>query len=419
MTVVDGKVDDAAQPGGAPALARRITLPLLILYGVGVTVGAGIYVLIGAASARAGIHAPLAFLVAAVLIGFSAASYAELSARLPVSAGAAAYVQAGFGSRALTLTVGLLVASTGIISSAALVRGGAGYLGTLVSLPDGIVMIGLVLAIGAVAAWGIGQSVITAAIFTCLEVGGLLIVIAAGLAKPGLLIETGVAALAVSDISALFGISSAVLLAFYAFIGFEDMANVAEETVSPERTMPVAIAVTLVATTVLYCLVSLVALANVPIAELAASKAPLALVFERTVGISGSLIAAIAVAAVLNGALINVIMGSRVLYGLSRMGSLPAILGTVHSVTRTPLVATALVTAAILVLCLGFDVAPLAELVSSLTLLVFALVNLALWTLKSRDTHPPAGFSVPRWVPLVGFVISLGFLVAELGRRLL
>lgn len=402
---------------GEPPLRRSVSLPLLTLYGLGTTIGAGIYVLVGASAARAGLYAPLAFVVAALVISFSAASFAELSARIPASAGEAAFVRAAFGPGLLPLAIGLLVAASGIVSSAALVQGGAGYLGALLDLPRLAYVIALPLLLGSLAIWGISESLRAAALLTVVEIAGLLMVVAGGggsalerLADPAFVLPP-------FDTDAIAGIVSAGLLAFFAFIGFEDIVNVAEETKRPRRTIPLAIGLTLIITTVFYVAVSAVAVLTVPLDALGASRAPLALVMERSAHATGPLVAAIASAAVLNGVLIQMIMATRVVYGLARMGNLPSLLAHVNASTRTPARATLAVTALILILALTVPLDRLAEVTSILILIVFSVVNLALWWLKKHQSAPPDQFTVPRWLPLLGFLVSIVFLFADVMRR--
>src|SRR3569832_310161 len=165
-------------------LRRRLGLPLLVLYGVGITVGAGIYVLIGAVAGHAGRYAPWSFALAAAAMALTVGSYAELATRFPVSAGEAAYVRAATGSRAASTAVGLVTLVIGIVASATVSLGAAGYIGELVALPRGVIAATVLIALGAVAAWGILESVLIASVFTLIEVGGLVIVVVAG-AKAG------------------------------------------------------------------------------------------------------------------------------------------------------------------------------------------------------------------------------------------
>jgi len=405
-------------PVASDTLRRSVSLPLITLYGLGTTIGAGIYVLIGATAAHAGLYAPLAFIISAIVISFSAACFAELSGRFPVSAGEAAYVRAAFGPGLFPLVIGLLVAASGIVSSATLVQGGAGYLISLLDLPQTVYLLFLPPLLGAIAMWGITESLSAAAFLTLIEVGGLLFVIAGGggsaierLSDPALTVPP-------FDADAMSGIVAAGLLAFFAFIGFEDIVNLAEEVKNPKKTIPWAIGLTLLLTTILYVLVSSIAVLTVPLQELADAPAPLSLVLERSAGISGTTIAIIAVAAVLNGVLIQMVMAARVLYGLARMGNLPASLSTINPVTHTPVRASLLVITIIMILALSVPLNQLATLTSVLILIVFSLVNLALWRIKKRDPAPLEGFSVPTWLPLAGFIISTGFLFADLIRRI-
>lgn len=411
--------EPAAPPSRPASLRRSVSLPLITLYGLGTTIGAGIYVLVGATAAKAGLYAPLAFLAAAFVISLSAASFAELSGRFPVSAGEAAYVRAGFGAGLLPLATGMMVAASGIVSSAVLVQGGAGYLTTLIDLPRIFFIAILPPLLGAIAVWGISESLRVAAFLTLIEVGGLLIVIIGG--GGAAMDRFGDPALALPpfDADAAAGMVAAGLLAFFAFIGFEDIVNIAEEVREPRRTIPWAIALTLVLTTVFYVAVSAIAVLTVPIGELGMAPAPLSLVLERSAGISGGPISVIAVAAVLNGVLIQIVMASRVLYGLARMGNLPAAIGVVNPLTHTPVRATVLVTAIILFLALSVPLTSLAHATSTLILIIFSVVNLALWRIKGKDTGKFEGFSVPRWLPLAGFFLSVSFLLADLVRRLI
>lgn len=389
----------------SPALKRRLGLVLLVLYGVGITVGAGIYVLIGTVAGHAGVHAPLAFVLAAVVMAFTVGSYAELATRYPVSAGEAAYLREAYGSRLASTATGLLTVVIGLVSAAAVALGSAGYLHALVPAPRPLLVVAVVLVLGAVAAWGILQSVVVASLFTLVEVGGLVVIIMAGADLPFLSV---LATLPPADPAVLSGIAAASLLAFFAFIGFEDLANIAEEAKDPHRTLPLAMVLTLVIATVLYVLVAAVAVSAVPPAELAASEAPLSLVFQRLAGTSPATIGLIAVVATLNTVLAQMTMVARVVYGMARLGDLPAVLGRVHGATGTPLVATAAVVAAVIVLALSVTLERLAVATSIATLVVFALVNLALIRLKMRGiTSAARHVTVPFWVPVAGLATCL------------
>jgi len=394
-------------------LKRSLGLSLLALYGLGTTIGAGIYALTGAVAGEAGMLAPLSFAGAAVLAGFTAFSFAELSARMPRSAGEAVYVRAAFGSDRLALAVGLAVVLAGLVSTATIANGFVGYLQSLLPLPHAPALLLLVGALAGLAFWGVSQSVGMAGVITVIEIGGLLFVVAVAghhladlparlpeILPPAGLGEGGWA-----------GVGLGCLLAFYAFIGFEDMVNVAEEVVDVRRTLPRAIAITLAGTLILYGLLSLTAVLAVPPAELARSEAPLALVVERATGRPPLAIGLVGMLALVNGALIQIVMASRVLYGLADAGELPRVLARVHPRTRTPHVATAGAAGAVTLLALAFPLERLAEATSVLTLGVFAAVNAALVRIRRRDGPPPAGqFRVPLAVPWAGLAVSAGAL---------
>lgn len=403
----------------SPKLVRQMGFVLLTLYGLSVTVGAGIYVLVGEVAQLTGGLTPLAFVGASLLISFSAASYAELSARFPVSAGEAAYIEAGLKSPALAVVAGLLVAFAGIVSSAALLRGGAGYVTEFIAADEVVVALMLGLLIGAIAMWGIKQAAWTAAILGLFEVGLLVVIVAFGLMSPEQVASGFEKMVHAPQAGALAGFSSAVLIAFFAYIGFEDLVNVAEEVKEPTRTMPRAIAATLVITAILYFLVALVAISFLSIDDLAQSSAPMTLLFSRLTGGGGEIVTLVAIFAVLNGVLVQLIMASRVVYGLSRMGHLPKVLGRVNAVTRTPLFATALALFIALVLSTTSGTAVLAQLTAGLTLLVFAFVNLALLRMKLAKIGGADGIEVPIWVPAVGFAVSLCFVAYEVSRKVM
>lgn len=396
----------------SPALRRRLGLPLLTLYGIGITVGAGIYVLIGAVAGQAGVYAPWSFGLAAVVMAFTVGSYAELSTRFPVSAGEAAYVRAAFGSRMLSTATGLLTIAIGVVASSTVTLGAVGYLRQFVDLPQGILVVGLVLLLAGVAAWGILESVILAGIFTLVEVGGLLIVIVAAVGAD-LPIGTTLAKLPPLEIGALSGIGFASLLAFFAFIGFEDLANVVEEAENPRRDIPRAMALTLLVSAVLYVVVAAVAVTAVSTERLAASSAPLSLVFREVAGVSPATISVIAIVATLNTILAQMTMAARVIYGMAKQGDLPVSLGAVHPATGTPLLATALIAAAVIALALVFSFVRLAEWTSLATLAVFALVNLALLRLRWRGAaSAEPHVTVPIWIPVVGLLSCLVMIAA-------
>lgn len=409
-------VETATSPDAPPRLVRSLTLTHAVLYGLGVTIGAGIYVLVGLAAGRSGMHAPLAFMGAALVMAFSAASFAELGTRMPISASEAAYVQAAFRLDWLSLGVGLLVVTTAIVSAATISVGSAGYVAVFLPVPAPWIISGVVVAMGAVACLATVHSVTFAGVMTLIEVGGLVLIIVAGLG----LGSDAVTRLpeiwpSAGDTRAWVGIAGTALTAVFAFIGFEHLVNVAEEMKEPNRTLPRALFLTLGLTALVYGLVVWIAVTAVPPQELAQSSAPLALVFERLTGLPLVTMSAIAIVATLNGIIVHMIMIARVIYGLADQGSLPKALTRLNPVTHTPLLATAIGVGAILVLALAVPLAGLADLTARCTLVIFAIVNLALIRIKHRnEAVRPGTFICPGWVPFAGLVSSVLLLVVDL-----
>ena len=399
-----------------PTLRRAISLPLLVFYGLGVTIGAGIYVLVGATVAQAGIYAPVSFLVAAFVMLFSASSFGELSGRFPQSAGEAAYVEAAFRIPSLTVLTGALLLAAGTISAAAIAVGCAGYVALLVPLPLWMIIALTVLFSGFIAAWGIVESVRFSAVLTVVEVLGLVVVVIAGIwYQPDIIIALPTVFPQPSDTPALTSIGVASLLAFFAFIGFDGMVNVVEETENPARNMPMGIFITLVITTLLYFSVAAVAVLLLPLDDLGQSAAPISLLYKSLTGMSPTAITLIAIAATLNGVVIQAILSARIIYGMANVGRLPKGLAQLDARTRTPLLATGLVTVGTLAFALLFPINILAERTSQVVLVVFILINLALLRIKWRGDPAPDGILiVPAIVPAIGLVTCVAMLVGPI-----
>ncbi|NNL85612.1 MAG: amino acid permease [Myxococcales bacterium] len=400
-------------PHGA-TLDRSISLRMLVFYGLGTTVGAGIYALTGKIAGIAGVWAPLSFLSAAGLAALTALSFGELASRFPRSAGEAVYLRAGFDAPRAAQLGGLLVLLAGITSAATLSRACVGYLRDLAPLLPYLPSVTvLVIVTGAAAGWRVGRSVTLAAWLTVLEVFGILLVAGVAFAHLG---DVGPVAGIADGIAPppLWGVVSGAVLGFYAFLGFEDMVNVAEEVREPRRIVPKAIAITLIATALLYALTAFSAVLTVESSELAASDAPLTLVFERSGASGAGLISAIAAAGMLNGILIQLIMGSRVMYGIAGQGIVPKALGKVNRITRTPLRATALLTLIVLLLALFFPLERLARTTSWLTLALFGLVDWALIRVRAKPDAPEPLVRAPGWVPYAGAWLCAALLAREL-----
>ncbi len=397
---------------GAPPetpLLRTVGLTQITLYGVGTIVGAGIYVLIGEVAVASGSYLAVSFLVAVIVASLSAYSYSQLAQRFPVSAGAAIYALEAFGSRHLASAVGLTIAFAGVVTAATLANGFVGYLALFLTIPSGVIIAALVIAMTVIAASGIRLSMSIAVTTTVLELAGLLMVIIAGSGGLGELLSQPHTYLLPRP-EAWHGIGAGAFLAFFALIGFEDMVNLAEEVKRPEKNLPRGVFLALLITGILYVLVALATLAAVPLAELVRSEAPLALVVARNTAIPTSVIAGIGLIAIINGAFMQIIMVARVLYGMGNRQLAPRFLASVNPRTRTPFVATVLVGATILVLALTLPLLTLAKITSAAILAVFTLVNLALARILWRDEKKRP---VPLLIASMGAMICAIFLALQ------
>ena len=405
-----------SSPMAEPALKRRLGLVQVVLYGLGVTIGAGIYALVGSTISLAGVHAPMAFVVAALIMVFPAACFAELTGRFPFAAAEARFVREGFGSRALFLAVGLGVALVGVVSAAAIAHGAVGYLSRVVDLPEALLLCLVIIGCLLVASLGIQSSVGIAGALTVVEIGGLLLIIGGGFwAGRDFVAQVSVAVPATLSLPVWTGVMAASLLAFFAFIGFEDIDSIAEETTNPQKTLAAGIFLTLLITTVLYIGVVLTVLATNDLTEIASHPSALTLTFTRNTGLPEIVLVVIASVATLNGVIVQILMAGRVIFGMARDKELPGALAHLSPRTSTPVRATALCAGLTLAMALLLPIVELAEVTSAVTLGVFALVCLALARIHARGDPAPEGtFLVYRWVPATGAVACLGLLAAGL-----
>jgi amino acid transporter len=385
---------------------------VLVLYGTGTIVGAGIFVLVGAVADRAGSAAPASFLLAGIVAAFTAFSYGELAARYPVSAGEAVYVESAFNRRWLAAAIGYAIIFTGIVSGSTLARGFFGYLLEFVQAPEVLAIGGIVVGLGVVAAIGIELSAGAVAVMSIIQIAGLALFVALASDALGELPARWPELFPELSLEAFSGVFLGALLAFYSFIGFEDMVNLAEEVREPERTLPRGILLALLAATVLYLVVVTTAVLALPVTELAESDAPLAAVLEQRGAPGHALVAVVGLLATANSLLVQVIMASRVAYGMGRRGLAPELFSTLHGRTQTPLLATAGATGAVLAFALWLPLVLLAQLTSVVILMIFAAVNAALWWLKRTD-QPEGVPNIPRWVPAIGVLLSSGLVVLQ------
>jgi basic amino acid/polyamine antiporter, APA family len=398
----------------APTTLRRtLSLPWLVFYGVGVTIGAGIFALIGEILAVAGDHAVWSFLLSGIVAAMTGFSYVLLSSAYPKAAGEAVFVKTGLGMFAGKLT-GYAVVAVAITASAVIALAFSRYLASFTDVPEILSLVCIIVFLSLVAMLGVRESVGFASLITLLEVGTLLIVIAVSIP---LIDDSGVVSMTLSlpPFSAWDTVAAGGFLAFFAFIGFESIENMAEETHDAHRTVPLAIVLTLIISVTIYALVAIVAAAFPDRAMLTASKAPLATLYEAATGNSGAPIAAMATIAMVNGILVQIIMASRVLYGMANEALLPPWIGALHETRQTPVRATIMIGIAILLFALFVPLVELAELSSLVMLLIFAMVNISLIIIGGRP-HALLRLKRWRWWGLPGAAIAVGLIAAQLLR---
>jgi len=388
-------------------LHRHIGLFALVIYGVGDILGAGIYALIGKAAGEMGNAIWMAFLASMIAAGLTGLSYASLGSRYPRAGGASFFTHHAFKNNFLAYVIGLAALSSGVTSMAAGSRAFAGYFTTLVSaVPVDLVVVAFCFVVAGVVIRGIRESMWMNMLCTGIELGGLLLVIAVGAKFLGTINYTSAVTVSnpAGDLSISLILSGAVLT-FYSFVGFEDIINVSEEVKNPESNMPKGILLAVLIASIIYITISLVAVSVIPAAELAASSAPLVDVVKRAAPWFPPIaFAFIAMFAVANTALLNFIMGSRLIYGMANQGLMPKVLAKV-SRTRTPYIASLAVLGFMLVLALTGNIASLARATSVLLLICFMTVNAALLVLKHRKGEPKGRFEIPSIVPLLGALV--------------
>jgi amino acid transporter len=384
---------------------------LLLLFIVGDVLGTGIYALTGQVAAQVGGVVWLPFLVAFLVALVTAFSYLELVTKYPQAAGAALYTHKAFGIHFVTFLVAFAVMSSGITSASTAARAFSANFASVfdLSLGEGIgitlIGLGFMTLVALVNLRGVGESVKANVVLTCVELTGLLIVIGVGVWALGggggdfsrvVEFDTG-------ERSVVGGVIAATGLAFFAMVGFEDSVNMAEECKEPRRIFPKVLLAGLAATGLIYVLVSISAIALVPADALSEGDTPLLQVVEAGApGFPLGLFGVITMFAVANSALINMLMASRLVYGLSRERVLPPLLGRVHPRRRTPTTAILFTTALAFGLITFVGAVPaLGGTTALLLLMVFTVVNVAVLVLR-RDRVDADHFRTPTVLPVVG-----------------
>lgn len=418
-----------------PELKRVMGPGLLLLFVVGDILGTGVYALVGDVAAEVGGAAWLPFLVAFAVATITAFSYLELVTKYPQAAGAALYAHKAFGIHFITFLVAFIVMCSGITSASTASRAFAANFFTGVGVEDapkaGVLILALLFmaALAAINFRGVGESVKLNVVLTIVEITGLVVVILVGLwAFTGggdVDFSRVVAFETAEDKNTFLAVTAATSLAFFAMVGFEDSVNMAEETKDPVKTFPKILLTGLSIAGVVYILISIVAVALVPVGDLEASDTPLVEVVKA--GAPGlpidDILPFMTMFAVSNTALINMLMASRLIYGMARQHVLPPVLGSVHPTRRSPWVAIIFTT----VLAFGLityvstfassnAISILGGTTSLLLLTVFAVVNVAVLVLR-RDVRQTGGhFTTPTALPVIGFIASLYLVLPFSGR---
>lgn len=396
---------------GNVSLKRAIGPKLLILFIVGDILGTGVYALTGSVAGEIGGALWVPFLFAFVIAVLTAMSYVELVTKYPKAAGAALYTQRAFGKPFFTFMVAFTVMCSGLTSASAAARAiGGDYLREFVTTPGLLVSILFILAVAALNYRGVSESVKTNIVFTLIELSGLLLIIAIGVyavltggGEPSRLTEIH----AEEAGGLMYALLGSTALAFFAFVGFEDSVNMAEETQDPSRNFPRAIFLGVAITSTVYILVAITSSLLVPTAVLKESSGPL-LEVVKAGGITfpPQLFAAIAVVAVANSALINMMMASRLVYGLANERVVPSGLGWVDPRRRTPVIGILFTTALAIALISTGEIRGLGDTTAFLLLCVFTVVNVAVLVLR-KDRVGHQHFRVPTAVPVAGAVLAL------------
>lgn len=395
-----------------PTLNRSVGLFALTLYGIGDILGSGIYGLVGKAAGEMGSAVWLGFLVSMIAAGLTGLSYASLGSRYPKAGGAAYTTYRAFKNGFIAYVVGLAVLASGLTSMATAARVFSGYF-TGFGLPISSTVVALLFSVfvAFVVYRGIRESIFTNGIFTFIEIGGLLLILLVGARFIGSTnyFDATTVANPTGEVRLSLLLTGAVLT-FYSFVGFEDMLNVAEEVKEPRKNMPRGLILAIAISSLIYMGISIVAVSVIPPMELAGSNQPLVdVVAKAAPWFPTPVFSVIAMFAVANTALLNFIMGSRLLYGMSINGLVPNILNKIHPKRRTPHFSVMTIWVLFTILILSGDVSSLAKATSVLLLSCFVVVNIALIVLKRAEKIEGA-FEVPALVPALGALICIAML---------
>ena len=413
-----GSAGNTATGEQGTSLARTVGPALLLFFIVGDMIGGGIYALVGEVGAITGGAIWTAFAFAMVLAVFTAFAYAELVTKYPQAGGAATYVHRAFRTPILSFMVAFAVTLSGITSASALsLAFGADYLSQFITIPAVLAAVLLFVLVQLLNFRGISESTKVNAAFTTIELLGLLLIVVVGFAAVAAGAGDPSRAFQFQEGGSAPGlILAGAALAFYALIGFEDSVNLAEEARDPVRTYPRVLFTGLLLAGTIYLLVTIAASMAVPTGPLtdpeAETTALLQVAQSGPLAVPPTLFALIGLFALSNGVLLNMVMASRLVYGMANQGVMPSVLGRVHPVRRTPWVAIIFITVIAVCLILTGDVSTLASATVVLLLLVFIAVNVAVLVLK-RDRVDHDHFSAPSFIPILGIIVCFGLLTQQ------
>ncbi len=404
--------EEPGSPATGMKLQRELGLPAVTLSGIGIILGAGIYALLGEAAGMAGNAVWLTFAIAAAIAAFSALSYAELSSIFPRAGAEFEYVSHAFGRR-LAFVVGWLIILSGILGAATVSLGFAGYFSELVGLPviPSAILITLVLA--GILLIGVRETARAAIVMTLIEAGGIVMVILIGLPYLGRVDYFAMP-------QGIPGLLQASALVFFAYMGFEEIVKLSEETKNPERTIPLALMIALAVSILLYILVALSVVYVEHPEVLDASAAPFAEVAAEALGPEAFVVvSAIALFATANTVLLMLLAASRIAYGMAESASLPTVLGRVHPGRRTPMVAIVAVMLLSIAFLFSGDIAFVASANDFILFATFVVINASLITLRRKEPELPRPFRVPfafGWVPVLPVlgILTCLFLIVHL-----
>jgi APA family basic amino acid/polyamine antiporter len=399
-------------------LKQSIGLFQAVMYGTGLILGAGIYVLIGDVASIAGNAMWISFMLAAIIAAFTGLSYAELASMFPKSAAEYVYVKNAFRSKIIAFLVGWVTIFVAIVSAAAVAIGFSGYLSVFVpSVNPAISAVLLVAALSGLNFVGIRESVWTNTLFALVELAGLVIIIVAGfLLSPSRNIDyLETPPFVTSPTLALAAILGGTGLVYFAYFGFENLANISEETRNPRRTIPLALVASIAITTIVYILVALAAVALVGWEALSSTNAPLAFAAEKAFGRTGVLmLSSIALFATTNTVLMLLVAASRIVFGMASDGALPGPLAHVHSKTRTPLrsIILIMVMTASIVVASSNSIDVVAKAAVFGIFIVYAFVNFALIVLRYRRQELDRPFRSPWQIRRFPVLAGLGLVTS-------